>query len=624
MPIKKVMQKVIKHSPKKYSRQDTLARRLISSSKQLAEALESFAKKLAKKLAKRGNTIATPFANALLDKMERIVKDDLLLSITLLFLPIIYMLAAFSLLANIGLGRWVLPSALLLWATAVALLHRDKSWQKIAVQLLLFLIAFALIALVTSQFLDTNYDSREYHHKAIQALLDGANPFYEPLKWGTYSYPIAHWLISLSLIFWTNSIEASFALTAPAILTAFICSWRFIETLPAINRTWHMILATMLAANPIAIWTLFNHYNDGVFVSTLLSSFMLMLAFVAQGKNQKKKPHVARTRRYYIYITVSLILLINIKFTGLLFGAILGITALAYAIAINKNNKKARKTILQLLALGTVAPIIALVIFGFFPYATSTIHNKNPFYSTNIYDEQGNKMGTIVKPLFEKKFYDRSNYEKWWIALFSKPQKNFFWKPSPLPPFSSISPLAFARTFGSFFSGAMILCLTLILFIRNKAAWIIISGIIISIFITEVGFFFRLAPQNWWIPILILIFFFAQDKKDKNKNNPIHQSEKTPKAPKIMAIIIVLCLVQSPAFIFLNYATVSVLMKSKIAEMRKQGGWYVTIDENLPQKNRFFRYYASGLTGVRLPALEKCPENAQKQKIHYGLMLCRP
>ena len=504
---------------------------VIQYSKLLALA-KKLIRNVARKVIRKVISLASPFVkaitNTIVDKLEKLAKDDLLLSATLLFLPIIYILAALSLITNIGLGKWVLPIGLLSWVTVVIALHRDKSWQKIAITLSLFLVAFALIALAASQVLDTGYDSRVYHYAAVQALLDGANPFYQPLEWVTLAYPAAHWLMSSSLVLWTNSIEASYALTAPAMLAAFICSWRFIATLKGIDRTWRMLLAVLLAANPTAIWMLFNHYNDGVFVSTLLSSFMLMLSFLSQGKNPKdknskdknsKQKEKSETRRQYIYITLSLILLINIKFTGLLFGAMLGITALAYGIVESRKIKQARKRIIQLLAIGTIAPILAVIFFGFFPYATSTIHEKNPFHSTNKYDKQGNKLGTIFYKMFEPEFYDRSNYEKWWIALFSKSSEENFFQPEPLPPFSSTRIYSFAYGHGSFFSGAMLLCLTLVFFIRNKGAWIIISGVFASILITEAGHDFRLAPQNWWIPILILVFFFAQDENDKNKSS---------------------------------------------------------------------------------------------------------
>ena len=583
----------------------------------------SLARKLASNFISKLSSLVTPFANALADKMEKLAKDDLLLSAALLFLPIIYMLAALNLIANIGLGKWVLPAALLSWVAVVMALHKDKSWQKTVITLLLFLAAFALIALATSQVLDTGYDSRTYHYVAVQALLRGANPFYQPLEWVTYAYPAAHWLLSSSLVLWTNSIEASLALNVPAMLAAFICTWRFIATLKGISRTWHLLLATLLAANPIAIWTLFSHHNDGIFVSTLLSSFMLMLLFISKAKNAKQKEK-SETRRYYIYITLSLILLINIKFTGLIFGAILGITALAYAIAVNDKTKQARKRIIQLITIGTVAPILAVICFGFFPYATSTIHEKNPFHSTNIYDKQGNKRGSIFQSLLEPGFYNKSNYEKWWISLFSKQAQGNFYKLEPLPPFSDISPASFGHGHGSFFSGAMLLCLTLVFFIRNKSAWIVISGIFASILITEAGFSFRLAPQNWWIPILMLVFFFAQDDKDKKtpKEETKARSKTVTRAQKILAILIVACLLLPPIYVFQHHAKVSVLMKSRVYQLRKQGGWYVTKD--LSQPIYFFKYHASELTGVGLPTLRKCPKNAQKQKIHYGLVLCRP
>ena len=579
--------------------------------------------------ARRIIAIVSPTTDAFFAKLEKIIEDDLLLSVALLFLPVIYMLAALSLIANIGLGKWVLPTGLLLWVASVVVLHREEGWQKIVAHLLLLLGVLALIALATSQLLDLSWDSRTYHYVAVQALLDGVNPFYEPLQWFTYAYPAAHWLLSSSLILWTNSIEASFAFTAPSILTAFICSWRFIATLKGINRTWRLLLAALLAANPIAIWTLFHHHVDGMLVSTMLSSFMLMLLFVSQGKKTSQtssrtsqKAQRTKTRRYYIYIVASLILLINIKFTGLVFGAVLGLTALAYGIALNGNSKQTRKRLLRLVALGTMAPMLAVIFFGFFPYATNTIHKKNPFHSLNRYDEQGNKTGSIFKRHLEPEFYDRSNYEKWWISLFSKHKKSRIeTSPTPLPPFSSILYTSIGLGFGSMFSGAMLLCLTLVLFIRNKAAWIIISGVLASVLITEAVFFFRLAPQNWWLPIMILVFFLAQEGKAKNK------SAQIPKAPKIMAIFIFICLLQPPSLVFPYYAKEAILAKGKVIGLQKKGGWHVTKDKNLQheyERVAFLSYYASGLTGVRLPMLEDCPENAQKQKIHYGLVLCRP
>ena len=102
---------------------------------------------------------------------------------------------------------------------------------KLFTSLLLFLLAFGALALFSSQFFDTGYDTRAYHTKAILGLLDGINPYYEPKNWHNYHYPAAHWILSTSLIFWTKSFEASFSLTYVATLVALFVSWRFLSSL---------------------------------------------------------------------------------------------------------------------------------------------------------------------------------------------------------------------------------------------------------------------------------------------------------------------------------------------------------------------------------------------------------
>ena len=67
-----------------------------------------------------------------------------------------------------------------LFISLVAFLHRQEKFLKLFTSLLLFLLAFGALALFSSQFFDTGYDTRAYHTKAILGLLDGINPYYEP------------------------------------------------------------------------------------------------------------------------------------------------------------------------------------------------------------------------------------------------------------------------------------------------------------------------------------------------------------------------------------------------------------------------------------------------------------
>ena len=461
------------------------------------------------------------------------------------------------------------------------------------ITLLLLLAAFALAAWGLSFILDRGHDSRLYHAMAILGLLEGASPYLQPDHWVTFSYPAAHWLLSASLVLWTQSFEASFAFTPIAVVAAFLCARRFFRTLPYLSRRWSNLLATLLAANPITALGFFNQYADGLLASTLLSVFLLMLSFVARDKAQSGQ-------RTALYIVVLLVLLVNIKFTGLVFGGILGLTALAYGV----RRGASRKTLLQLAGLGSGAAILGVALFGFYPYATNMMQGKNPFHPALQYDEQGNRTDLfIVNGFMDREFYERSHYEKWWISLFSKTGET--WEdPLPLPPFSSLSVRSFQYGFSSFFSGALLLCLTLVFFVRHRGAWVVMVGVMASVLSTDASFEFRLTPQSWWLPLLFLVFLLAPDKKNS-----------LPRAPLRMARSIVgfLCAISLLRFIVPGQEAVH--LKLTVRELANEGGWYAT---------GYFDYYDSGLSGLNLPILKECPHTADHRRLNLDLFACRP
>ena len=544
--------------------------------------------------------------------MRSCFEEELLLSASVLFLPILYMTAALAMLSGVGLsgtglGRWVFPTGLLLWGVAVAALHEREGWQRVLATLLLFLTVFALAAWGLSFSLDWGYDSRTYHSEAILGLLEGVNPYMPSAPWVTLSYPAAHWLLSASLILWTQSFEASFALTLVVIVTAFLCARRFLATMPNLSRRWRNLLAFLLAANPIATLGFTIHYNDGFLVSTLLSVFLLLLCFVVEDATQSRTKRL----RAAVYVAALLVLLINLKFTGLVYGGILGLTALAYGI----RRGASRKTLLRLVGLGCGASILGVALFGFYPYATNVMQGKNPFHPIIQYDEQGNRTDLfIIYNLIDKEFYDKSSYEKWWISLFSQ-HKADSGDPDPTPPFSYMSAQSFHYGFSSFFSGSMLLCLTLVFFVQHRGAWVVMAGVMASVLSTEASFEFRLTPQNWWLPLLFLVFLLAPDDGKKILS----------RAQKAVVFFVTACLLYISVGRFVD-GKYAVRASWVVRQAELQGGWFV-VPDTTPEKRAtplLFRYYKSGLSGVRLPALSECPENAEKRRPLYGLVLCRP
>ena len=547
--------------------------------------------------------------NKLLSIMDRLgtilelgLANQVFFSVIVLSLPIVYITGVSGLFLGFSIGQWVLPSALLLLLGSVAFLHRKEKPYKLLFTFFLFLLFFAFLALFASQLFDTKYDSRAYHASANLALLDGANPLHEPKNWHNYHYPVAHWIISASLISWTQSFEASFSLTYLATLVGVFASWRFLASLPRITKFWRISLASLFALNPITIWCFFTGYIDGFLVSILLSSFTLMLIFCTEEDKQQRF-------RYGSYIVVLLILLINIKFSGLIYGGILGITALLYAWA----QKVKWKSILRLVGLGTVAGILGTSIFGFFPYVTNAIADKDPFSSAFDTNHEGKKQNRIDH-FFSDDFNKRTRYEKAWISLFS--QSSGGWNRTELPPFSSTNPTSFLLGFGSIFSGALLLCLTLVFLIRDRASWIILGGIACSIFSTEAAFYFRLSPQYWWLPLFFIAFFFAQEKK-----------LALGRLPQIMAIVIFLCLFWTVQYKWKKKLRYQLYVRKHIVEnLLHKEGWYAAPDITLEDEilaRYLYNYYSSGLTSLKLPIRKSCPPDAEQKKLPIGIVLCR-
>ena len=559
------------------------------------------------------STLIAPFANVC-RRVRSLFSEELLLSASVLFLPVLYMTAALALLSGIGLGRWVFPTGLLLWGVAVVMLHREERWQRLAVTLSLFIVAFALAAWATSFILDSGPDSRTYHARAIFDLLKGVNPYWESARWVSNAYPAAHWLLSVSLMLWTQSFEASFAFTPVAVVAAFLCARRFLATLPRLSsaksRPWRNVLAFLLAFNPIATWCFFTHHVDGLLVSTLLSVFLLMLCFVLEDKMQSRRTRL----RTALYIVVLLVLLVNIKFNGPVFGGILGLAALAYGV----RRGASRTTLLRLVGLGSAATIVGVALFGFFPYAKVEIRQKERSFYHKVSFAQKKTTKDIVSGFMDKGFYNKSPYEKWWISLFSKEGESWT-KFLPLPPFSSLRSVSFMQGFGSLFSGSLLLCLTLVFFVRHRGAGVVLAGVMVSVLSTDASYHFRLTPQNWWLPLLFLVFLLAPD----DKKSPLSRAQRA------VMLVVVACLLYSSLQSFNKRGSKSVALSQAVHHAEEQGGWFVVPDTNFKGKSKkfgkvFFNYYKSGLTGVNLPLLSECPEKAETRRPIYGLMLCRP
>ena len=514
---------------------------------------------------------------------RRFFSEELLLSASVLFLPVVYMTAALALLSDVGLGLWVFPTGLLLWGTAVVALHREEGWQRLAATLLLFLAAFALAAWATSHTLDMFFDSRQYHAPSVRNIVNGFNPYLHTQIWH-YTYPAAHWLLSASLILWTQSFEANFAFTLVASFVAFLCARRFLFLLE-ISRPWRFWLSALFVANPFTMLRIFSFYNDGLLVSTLLSVFLLMLCFV-RDKGSGKQDRRRRLRTAF-GIVALFVVLVNLKFTGLAYGGVLGLTALAYGL----RRGVSRRRFVQLAGLGAFSFFLGVGVFGFYPYVVNTMRHQNPFHPATLFDKQANSKAAIIFEKYDPAFVNMSQYEHWWVALFGKTKRGERGvMHEPLPPFSFSDTASWEKGgFGSFFSGSFLLCLTLVFWARHKGAWIVTAGVFASVFVAGIGFEFRHAAQNWWLPLWILVFVLAREER----------KAFLPRGPGITVVTVAICLSLVATTRMYIPLRDNLSHAATVRKLEQQGGWYIVPDlreKDTPHDMRkdFFNYYKSG------------------------------
>ena len=158
--------------------------------------------------------------------------------------------------------------------------------------------------------------------------------------------------------------------------------------------------------------------------------------------------------------------------------------------------------------------------------------------------------------------------------------------------------------------------MSLVFFVRHRGAWIVLAGVIAAsiLLVRGASLSFRLAPQNWWLPLLFLVFLLAPD----DRKNLLSRAQKA------VVFFVTACLLYISVGRVVIYGKRAVALSQAVQQAERQGGWFFVPDPSIGNdwaRKNFFHYYGSGLSGVRLPTLERCPEKAEQRKPFYGLAI---
>jgi hypothetical protein len=299
----------------------------------------------------------------------------------------------------------------------------------------------------------------------------------------------------------TNRIETGKAINSMMMLASlFLCLSVFYKW----NR-WNLrknwLLSLTLICNTISLSQLTSFCLDGLMYSVLLCLICIFILLL-QEKNK------------YVFFLFGLLImiLVNIKYTAIVYTAIFSL-AFAVYLAIRKNPGLLKKMIIT----GSLSFVVGFFFIGFHPYMTNLIKYDTVFEGL----KETRDYNSETMPGFMK---GKSRFTNFFISYGARS----FGRAADSPTLKQILKIPFTigkkeiknandpelsvAGFGPFFSGALIICLILLMFMVTKyrrelilrTVLFTLGFLLFSIFIIPDPWWARFVPQVWLIPCLVL------------------------------------------------------------------------------------------------------------------------
>ena len=476
-----------------------------------------------------------------------VIKDSGI--ILLLVISNIILITSILYFFHIEITKWHLP---IIYVIAnfefIVLLRKNKKIINMIISSFLSIIIIGASIIFSGNIYDLSVDGNSYHKLAIGSLKNGWNPVYEENEnfnkeqgnvidieksnatlW-TDHYTKGTWIFSAVVYAFTGNIEAGKCIT---ILLMYICFSLIMSYLSSkMNLIYAIIIALITAINPISIAQSINYYIDG---DLGLSLFIIIYALIAITDETFKNIKFES----FVILASSLILCINIKFTGLAFAGIFCFLFYIYWLYNSKKQgtKQFKKDIVVYTLFYAIVVIVSTCIVGYSSYVRNTIEHGHPFYP--LYGEGSKDIITTMQPNY---FSERNVIQKILISWFSKGENVTYSyetdgiKPKLKVPFTwseeelknYVIPDIRIGGFGPLFSGIIIISIAVTIYgilslIKNKKKNIYIPylllllGITILMLIVDGSWWARYTPYVYMVPIVALSYLLV-DKKNIVKN----------------------------------------------------------------------------------------------------------
>ncbi|MCF6212479.1 MAG: hypothetical protein L3J45_00470 [Flavobacteriaceae bacterium] len=373
-------------------------------------------------------------------------------------------------------------------------------FKKDSVLLNLFGIGFiGGLILFSKLYIDQTFDGQAYHQEIIILLSKGWNPLYEVIDkanvqsiWVNH-YPRAYETIAAVFYNLTQSITAVKFINVIFFVLSFLYPFLYFRDIKTQKKAF--FIALIIALNPITLIQLMTNLIDGFLYSVSVITFFSYLL----GKLNK---------RFYFDCLVGLLLLINVKFTGLIFGITMFGSVLIYLLLFDK-------TITQKVVFKKVVFTILLSFpFLFSPYVKNYVTKGHIFYPlmginkidfVNYYEPELIKDKGRLTKLFLSNFSSIGNRGDAHLKI------PFTFTSNELQKVRNGAP--HLGSFGVLWGGILILSLVYYSIYVFKARkrfkfsvfeLIIIITILLMVF-NKAGWWLRYTPYFWLTPLLLYL-----------------------------------------------------------------------------------------------------------------------
>jgi hypothetical protein len=421
---------------------------------------------------------------------------------TMVLLGCVYCTTQIAFLVGASLSVIVLFVSLVVYYVASVFQHysenKNSALKNFILEILVMAAVFLLCVLVSMLTFDISWDGQEYHQETIIQLVSGWNPIFgelpDKLQHALWINHYAKSIETIQAYFYlvTGSIESGKALNLILLISfgALVYETGVSFALP---EKFNATISAAAILNPVILTQLFSFYVDGA-LACLLG--WLVLRIMSQIAEQK-----------YSYSGIdtfaAIVLLVNVKFTGLILFSIGTVIVAFYQIVIGR-----KKEFWNLVFVSS----LSMVLFSFHPYVTNLLDYGHPFYP--LFNNPSVDIVTGYSPV---PFANRASPVQLILSVFSEPMYadgNTGDQPHLMIPFvfnassltTFVNPDPRVSGFGPMFSGVLIL---------------VVASLIVHLYQTRptryevyfVPFFLLLSslimPEAWWARYVPQFWFFV-------------------------------------------------------------------------------------------------------------------